>query len=417
MAKYIIEGGRQLKGKITASGAKNAVLPIMAASILVGGKVYLHNIPNISDVWVMIDLLKDLGADVKFEPGGEMFIDTSNIKDKPAPYEFVRKIHASFDITGPMLARFQRAEVPLPGGCVIGTRAVDLHIMGFERLGVEVKLEHGILRAKTKDMTGAKIYFSKTSVGATKNVMMAACFAKGETIIENAACEPEVYDLANFLNKCGAKIKGHGTKDIIINGVDRLQGTDYAVMSDRIETGTYLFAAAKTGGDILIEKTNPQNLKAVLDALTRTGVDTKLTSDTIRLKAQKKFNSVDIITEPYPGFPTDLQPPLVAMLTTANGTSFIEETIFNGRFGYVDELRRMGADIIIRNRGAVIRGVKSLTGAPVEAYDLRAGGALVTAALAANGTSEVYGIEYIERGYEDFERKIYSLGGVIKRVN
>jgi len=417
MAKYIIDGGRPLKGKINASGAKNAALPIMAASILASGKVYLRNVPNISDVWVMIDLLRDMGAEVKFEPDGNLFMDTGNVKDKPASYELVRKIHASFDITGPLLARFRRAEVPLPGGCVIGTRAVDLHIMGFERLGIEVKLEHGILRAKAKEITGTKVYFSKTSVGATKNVMMAACLAKGETIIENAACEPEVQDLANFLNKCGAKIKGHGTKDIVINGVDRLHGAEYSVVSDRIETGTYLFAVAKAGGDILIEKANPQNLRAVLDVLARIGVDTKVTSDTIRLKSQKKFNSVDIITEPYPGFPTDLQPPLVAMLTTANGTSFIEETIFNGRFGYIDELRRMGADIIIRNRGAVIRGVKNLTGAPVEAYDLRAGGALVIAALSANGTSEVYGIEYIERGYEEFERKISSLGGIIRRVS
>lgn len=418
MSKYIIEGGTPLRGTITASGAKNAALPIMAASILVEGEVNLTNVPNISDVWVMVELLSRMGAKVSFDgKGDELTIDATNIKDKTAPYELVKKIHASFDIVGPLLARFRRAEVPLPGGCVIGTRAVDLHVSGFEQLGVEVRLEHGIFLAQAKDLQGAKVYFARTSVGATKNVMMAACFAKGETIIENAASEPEVIDLANFLNRCGAQIKGHGTKEIVISGVNRLYGADYKIIPDRIEVGTFLFAAAKTRGDIIIKNVNPCHLKAVIEVLKRAGIDTKPSSDTIRLKAARRFNSVELITEPFPGFPTDLQPPLTAMLTTAQGTSFIEETIFNGRFGYVDELRRMGADIIIRNRGAVVRGVKSLTGAPVEAADLRAGGALVIAALAAEGESQVFGVEYIERGYDKFEKKISSLGGKIRKVN
>ncbi|MFH1454167.1 MAG: UDP-N-acetylglucosamine 1-carboxyvinyltransferase [Armatimonadota bacterium] len=416
MAKYVIDGGTPLRGEITASGAKNAALPIMAASILVSGKVYLSNVPDISDVRVMVQLLKKLGADITFEGSGEVFIDSSAMTETPAPYELVKKIHASFDITGPLLARFNRAEVPLPGGCVIGSRAVDLHIHGFEKLGAKVSLEHGILDARARGLTGNKIYFARSSVGATKNVMMAACMAKGETLIDNAACEPEVNDLAHFLNKCGARIKGIGTKELIIDGVSRLHGAEYEIIPDRIEAGTYLFAAAKTKGDILINKVNPNHLKAVLEVLERTGIDTKTTSDTIQLKALKNYNAVEIATEPYPGFPTDLQPPLVAMLTTAKGVSFVEETIFNGRFGYVDELRRMGADIIIRNRGAVVRGVKTLTGAPVEAGDLRAGGALVAAALAAEGRSEVFGVEYIERGYEKFEDKITSLGGNIKRA-
>lgn len=415
MSKYIIKGGAALCGKIKASGAKNAALPIMAASILVSGKVFLSNVPNISDVRVMVDLLKNLGAKVEFKKNGELFIDTANIKDKAAPYELVKKIHASFDITGPLLARFKRAEVPLPGGCVIGTRAIDLHIEGFKHLGADVCMEHGILEAKAKTLTGGRIYFSKTSVGATKNVMMAACFAKGVTVMENAACEPEVVDLADFLNACGAKIKWHGPKEIIIEGVNELCGAEYSIIPDRIEVGTFLFMAAKTGADMLITNANPKHLRSVLEVLQRAGIDTKITNDNIRLKAPKKFNSVEISTEPYPGFPTDLQPPLVAMLTTAKGVSFVEETVFNGRFGYVDELRRMGADILIRNKGAVVRGVKELTGAPVEAQDLRAGGALVLAALAAAGESAVYGVEYIERGYENFTEKILSLGGNIRK--
>lgn len=416
MPKLLIRGGKKISGKIRVNGAKNAALPIMAACILVKGEVILKRVPDISDVWVMADILRSLGAEVDFEGKGEMRINTDNVSITTAPYELVKQIHASFDITGPLLARFNKAEVHLPGGCVIGTRAVDLHIEGFGRLGAEVDLEHGILKAKSRELKGTRIYFPKSSVGATKNVMMAACLAKGRTILENSAREPEVADLAGFLVSCGARISGIGTSNLEIEGVKSLKGTEYSIISDRIEAGTYLFASVITEGDIFLEDIDSKFLESVIAKIESTGQKVEKGENWLRLKSTRPVRALEITTAPFPGFPTDLQPPLVSVLTMADGTSIIEETIFDGRFNYVDELRRMGADIRVYDKSAVVKGVKKLTGAPVDAMDIRAGGALVLAGLAADGQTEIGGIEYIDRGYEKIEERLASLGADIKRI-
>lgn len=416
----LIEGGHAITGEMEASGAKNAALPIMAGAILAPGRLCLCRVPDISDVRIMKDILLFLGASAEFESEGCLKIDTTEVKNIQAPYSLVKKLNASFDITGAIVARFGEAVVPLPGGCVIGTRAVDLHLDGFRALGCEVAQEPGgFIKVKAKSLSGARIHFAKTSVGATKNVMMAACLARGRTILENVAREPEVVDLANFLNACGARITGQGTSRIEILGVREMsgEGVRYDIISDRIEAGTFLLASAITGGELKITGINPDFLKTFLRKLVKAGQDVDMGDDYVYIKSVRPIKPVGaVITEPYPGFPTDLQPPIVSFLALARGVCYVKEKIFDMRFNYVDDLRRMGANITMEGNTAVIRGVDKLLGAPVDAPDIRAGAALIIAALAAEGKSEVYGLQYIDRGYQKIEERLAKLGASIRRI-
>lgn len=417
MSKYVIEGGNKIEGEMYVKGAKNAALPIMAACLLTDKPVLLERIPNISDVRIMIELLKSLGVEIEYDGESNMTINCRTISTTTAPYELVKKIHASFDITGPLLARFHHAKVSLPGGCVIGTRAVNLHVEGFQALGAKCETDHGFLIAETNGLIGNKVYFHKPSVGATKNVMMAAALAKGKTVMENAACEPEIIDLANFLNRIGCRIKGAGTVNIEIEGVKRLRGCHYKIISDRIEAGTYLLAAAVTGGDLTIKDMKPEYLESFLGTLDAANQEIITGRKYVRIKSRRPIKPIEINTAPFPGFPTDLHPPMAALLTVSGGTSIIEENIFDGRYNYVDELRRMGAEIKVTGRTAVIEGKEKLTGAPVDATDIRAGGALVIAGLVAEGITEVNGAEYIDRGYQDIDKRLCEIGGKVKKVD
>lgn len=417
--RFIIEGGKPLHGTIFASGAKNAALPIMAATILAPGEICLRRVPDISDVKIMVELLRHLGARVEYSGDGNVYIDSTDINKTRAPYQLVKKLNASFDITGALVSRFGEAHVSLPGGCVIGTRAVDMHLDGFRSLGCEVEQEPGgYISVTTKKLAGCRIHFRKTSVGATKNVIMASVLARGKTVLENVAREPEVVDLVNFLNTCGARITGQGTGRIEISGVTKLNSNlEYTIIPDRIETGTYLLAGVITGGEVTVRATEPEFLKTFIRKMRKAEQKIYVGSDYIRLQASKPIKSVGaILTEPYPGFPTDLQPPMVAFLALSDGASYIKEKIFDMRFSYIDELRRMGANVEIEGNTAIVRGVQKLLAAPVEAPDIRAGGALVLAALAAEGTTEVQGLQYIDRGYEKIEEKLRSIGASIRRV-
>jgi UDP-N-acetylglucosamine 1-carboxyvinyltransferase len=415
--RLVIDGGRRLEGVIAAPGAKNAALPIMAAAILAEGEVVLHRVPRITDVDVMAAILESLGAHVREQPGGTLVIDTSSVNSYAAPYALVSRLNASFDVTGALLGRFGRAEVPQPGGCVIGPRAIDLHLKGFEALGADITLEHGAIIATADTLVGATVALAKSSVGATKNIMLAATKAKGTTVIENAALEPEVVDLADFLNAMGARIHGQGTTTITIEGVRRLHGGEHTVIPDRVVSGTYLIAGAITSGDVTVRGLDPTMLDSLAATLRATGATVTAEGVSVRVQGLPAWRPVDVITEPYPGFPTDLQAPLVAYLSLAKGTSLIEETIFDARFVYVSELARMGADIKVSGRSAVVTGVETLKDAVVEAPDIRAGGALVLAALAAAGTSEIGGLEYIDRGYEFIEGQLSALGASAMRVS
>src|SRR5450755_1746287 len=415
--RLVVDGGRRLEGSVEVPGAKNAALPIMAAAILAEGEVILHAVPRITDVDVMASILESLGARVREQPGGTLVIDTSSIASHAAPYALVSKLNASFDVAGPLLARFGRAQVPQPGGCVLGPRAVDLHLKGFEQLGASVTLEHGSIIAAADALIGADITLSRTSVGATKNIMLAATRAKGTTVIRNAASEPEVCDLAEFVNAMGGRVRGHGTSVITIEGVRRLRGCEYTIIPDRLTAGTYLLAGATPGGDVTVTGLDPTFLAALTDALAATGATIEASGVSIRVRGAAHWQPVDIVTAPFPGFPTDLQPQFVAYLSLARGTSTVEENIFDARFVYVSELSRMGADIKVSGRTAVVTGVERLKDAVVEAPDIRAGGALVIAALAAEGTSQIGGLEFIDRGYEFFEERLASLGASIARAS
>jgi len=378
----------------------------------------LKRIPNISDVTIMVELLRALGAKVEHDQAkGNLLINATNVHTTSAPYKLVRRIHASFDVAGPLLSRFHQAEVPLPGGCVLGTRAVNFHVEGFRALGAQVDLQHGVIKAKAHRLTGNKFFIKKPSVGATKNLLMAACMAEGTTVLENAAQEPEVDDLVNFLNRCGADIRGIGNSRLTIKGVKDLHGVEYPIISDRIEAGTYIMAAAATGGELTMTEIDSSFLESLLAALAAAGQVVESGENWVRVASRRPARAVEINTAPFPGFPTDLQPPLVAMLSLSHGISVVEETIFDGRFGYVDELRRMGADIRVTDHTAVVHGVDRLTGAPVEALDIRGGGALVLAGLAAEDKTEISGVEFIDRGYESIEECLGSLGARIRRVN
>ncbi|KNY30368.1 UDP-N-acetylglucosamine 1-carboxyvinyltransferase [Pseudobacteroides cellulosolvens] len=419
MSKLIISCGTPLKGEVRISGAKNSVLPIMAASLLADGKSVIEEIPYLNDVRVMGELINSLGAGVEFSNSKTtVLINPSDITNTTAPYDLVNKMRASFLIMGPLLAKYGAARIPLPGGCAIGSRPVDLHIKGFSAMGAEITQGHGFIEVRVNGrLKGSKIYLDFPSVGATENIMMAAAISDGQTIIENAAIEPEIVDLATYLGTMGADIKGAGTDTIRINGVDRLKGANHTVIPDRIEAGTYMVAAAITGGDVRVDNVVPDHLKPVTAKLREAGVEVSEELTSVHIRAGDDIRAVDIKTHPYPGFPTDMQAQMTSLMSKAEGTSMVIETIFENRFMHVNELKRMGANIKIEGRSAIIEGNPNLLGAQVKATDLRAGAALVLAGLAAEGITEITDIEHIERGYVDIEKKLKSLGANIKKVD
>jgi UDP-N-acetylglucosamine 1-carboxyvinyltransferase len=416
-----VVGGARLEGSVEVQGAKNAALPIMAATLLARGKVTLHRVPRITDVSVMWSLLEALGARVSMQGRNTITIDCANVNKYHAPYALVRKLAASFDLCGPLLGRFGRAEVPLPGGCILGTRATDMHEAAFRALSADVSVAHGYLIASATQgmLQGGDIEFRMPSVGATKNAMLAAVTARGDTIVHNAAMEPEVVDLANFLIAMGAKIAGAGSDTLRITGVAELHGVEYEIIPDRIATGTLMIAGAITRGDVTVKRTRPDDVIALQAALMECGAEISVGDDWIRVQAGSVKGGTDVVTAPHPGFPTDLQPQLLSFLCTAPGVSVVEESIFNARFSYVNELVRMGADVRVAmdNNTALVKGVASLSGAPVEAPDIRAGAALVLAGLAAVGETEIIGLEYIDRGYERLEETLSALGGQVQRAS
>lgn len=416
MAKFVIQGGKRLHGEVCVSGAKNSALPIIvAAALATEGECVIDNVPRDSDVGTICLILHSLGIEVWFDQNDKLHVVGSTLNSYKAPYDLVRKMRASFYTAGLLLARLGRAEVPLPGGCAIGSRPVDFHIRGFSQMGADIIIEHGFMKAKCDRLVGTNFYINRASVGTTMNLMIAASLAQGTTVLENTAKEPEIVDLAIFLNAMGAKIRGAGTDVIRIEGVEQLRGIEYSVIPDRIEAGTYMFATAICGGDVLIKNIVLEHLRSPLSKLEEAGVKIERGNTDVRLIAPERLTAIDVETAPYPGFPTDLQQPLVAAMCIADGTSVVRENIFD-RFRYVDELRRMGADIKVDRETAIVRGVDGLTGAPVEVTDLRAGAALVIAGLKATGTTEVYGLEIIDRGYEHLDTKLRGLGADIKRV-
>ena len=415
MEKLFIQGGRRLSGTVKISGAKNAVLPVIAASLLASTPSVIEEIPDLDDVTTITEVLQYLGLNTRREPG-RLFIDSTGIKSCEASYELVRKMRASFLVMGPLLSRFQEARISQPGGCAIGTRPIDLHLKGFEALGAEIIQGHGFIEARApKGLQGAKVYLDFPSVGATENIMMAASLANGRTIIENAAQEPEIVDLANYLNAMGANVRGAGTNAIRIEGVKNLTGTTYAVIPDRIEAGTYMVAAAITGGDVLLKNVLYEHLKPLVAKLKEAGVAIEQDVDLMRVTASGGLRAVDIKTLPYPGFPTDMQAQFMALMSVADGSSVVSETVFENRFMHVDELKRMGANIRVDGRIAMLDGVKKLTGCPVTATDLRAGAALVLAGLAAEGQTEIGSVYHIDRGYDRIVDKLQGLGADISR--
>ncbi len=415
LAKYLIEPINKLRGEITVSGAKNGVLPIMAATLLSTEPCIIHDVPSLKDVSVMVEIIRVLGAKVE-RKGSDMRVEVDEIKRTEAPYEYVSQMRSSFDVMGPLLTRTGVARVPLPGGCAIGERPIDLHIKGFKALGATVEIGHGFVEARAEKLVGASIYLDFPSVGATKNIMMAATMAEGVTTIENAAKEPEVVDLAIFLNKMGAKISGSGTDTIRITGVEKLTGCEHTVLPDRIEAGTFLIMGAMHDSDLLVKNVVPSHLKPVIAKLIECGVDITEEGDDLRVVSSGKLKAVDITTLPYPGFPTDLQAPFMALLSKVNGNSTIMETIFENRFAHVSELNRMGAKIKIEGHSALIQGIENLQSADVKATDLRAGAALILAALSAEGATTVHDIYHIDRGYNKLEEKLGNLGIHITRI-
>ncbi|MCE7872289.1 UDP-N-acetylglucosamine 1-carboxyvinyltransferase [bacterium CPR1] len=417
MARLVVQGGKPLQGSIPACGAKNAALPIIAASILARGEVVLERVPDISDVWVMSDILRAIGVKVEFEGKARMLLDSSKILTTTAPDELVRKMNASFDVAGPLLACYGEARVSLPGGCRLGPRPVDLHLEGFRKLGAEILSEGGFAHVRAAGrLQGAHIRFPKVSVGATKNCLMAATMAEGVTMLENCAREPEIGDLADFLVKMGASIEGIGTSRLRIHGVERLHGATHTIVADRIETGTYLIGGALTGGDVTLTECEPEHVAALLDHLREAGQEVTVGDRWVRVRGGRPIRALDVSTAPYPGFPTDLHPQLVSLLCLAEGTSTLQENIFSGRFMYVMELVRLGAKVKAEDRHVVVKGVNKLSGAPVDAPDIRAGGGLVLAALVAEGETVISGVEFVDRGYQDLEQRLSALGAEIERV-
>ena len=417
MNKLIINGGGPLEGDVRVSGAKNAVLPIMAAALLADEAVTIENVPHLHDVTTTMELLGGMGVRLMVGDRMSIEIDPTTIEAFTAPYELVRTMRASILVLGPLLARFGRAEVSLPGGCAIGTRPVDVHLRGLEAMGAQIDVENGYIEARCDRLQGARIVMDVVTVTGTENLMMAAALAEGTTVLENAAREPEVEDLANFLRKMGAVIEGDGTDTIVIHGVDRLRGTDYRVLPDRIETGTFLTAGAITGGRVRTVGTDPELIEAVLLKLEEAGADITTGDDWIELDMRgRRPKAVDLRTAPYPAFPTDMQAQFMAMNCVAEGTANVIETVFENRFMHVQELRRMGANISLEGHTATVRGVERLTGAPVMATDLRASASLILAGLVAEGETRVDRIYHIDRGYDGIEEKLARLGARIRRM-
>lgn len=419
MEKLIVKGGNRLVGAVKTSGAKNAVLPIIAASILGTTPSHLDEVPMLEDVHTISEVLKCLGLAVKCSPEKNVLdIDSTEITSYEAPYELVRTMRASFLVMGPLLARIGKARISMPGGCAIGARPIDIHLKGFEALGVKIEQGHGYIEASAPEgLKGTSIYFDFPSVGATENIMMAASLAEGTTILENAAEEPEIVDLANYLNKMGAKIRGAGTDTIRIEGVDKLHGADYTIIPDRIEAGTYMIAAAMTGGDVVVENVLPEHQKPLIAKLREAGAVVEENIDKVRVIGKNPLKAVSIKTLPYPGFPTDMQAQMMAMMVIAEGRSKVTETVFENRFMHVVELNRMGAQISTEGRSAVIDGPCKLTGCDVRATDLRAGAAMILAGLVAEGTTRIGDLHHIDRGYENIVAKLKNLGADIERVD
>ncbi|MBO5265800.1 MAG: UDP-N-acetylglucosamine 1-carboxyvinyltransferase [Ruminiclostridium sp.] len=416
MEKFIINGGNRLTGEVEISGAKNAAVAIIPAVILADEPCILENVPNINDVSIDLRILRELGAEVTVINSSTIRIDPTNIRDVAVPYELARSMRASYYFLGTLLNKFRHARVPMPGGCDLGDRPMDQHLKCFRALGAECMIEHGIVELNADFLFGTQIYFDKVSVGATINAMLAAVKAEGLTILENSAKEPHIVDLANFLNSMGADIMGAGTDVIKIRGVSKLHGATYSIIPDQIEAGTFMIAVAATKGDALIKNVIPKYLEPITSKLRKIGVVVMEYDDSVRVIGQDSYERITVKTMPHPGFPTDMQPQLAALLTLAKGTSIINEGIFDNRFRYVDELRRMGADISVDGNVAMIEGVSHLTGAPVKASDLRAGAALIIAGLSTNGITEIEDIYHVERGYENMDAKLRKMGAdIVKR--
>ena len=416
MEQYIIKGGSPLVGEVEIGGAKNAALAILATAIMTDETVTIENLPNVRDINVMLDAISGIGGNVERVDVHTVKINGSMINDLSVDYEYIKKIRASYYLLGALLGKYKRAEVALPGGCDIGSRPIDLHLKGFRALGASVDIQHGLISAEAEELKGTHIYLDKVSVGATINIMMAAVMAKGKTTIENAAKEPHVVDVANCLNSMGANIRGAGTDVIRISGVERLHKTEYSIIPDQIEAGTFMFAAAATRGDITVKNVIPKHLEAISAKLLEIGCEIEELDDAVRVVASKPLRHTQVTTLPYPGFPTDMQPQMSAVLGIAEGTSTVTESIFENRFKYVDELTRMGASIKVESNIAIVTGTANYTGARVSAPDLRAGAALVIAGLSAEGITIVDDIYYIERGYENFDVKLALLGAQIEKV-
>lgn len=418
MTKYIVHGGKPLFGEVSISGAKNAAVAIIPAALMVDGICRIENIPQISDVTLCLKILESLGASIRSINPHTVEIDSTKIHSTRTSYEMARKIRASYYLIGALLGRFGQAEVAMPGGCNFGVRPIDQHVKGFTAMGAKVVVEGGFIHASTETgrLHGANIYLDVVSVGATMNIMIAAVLAEGNTVIENAAKEPHIVDLANFLNSMGASIRGAGTDTIKIVGVNRLGGGSYAIIPDQIEAGTYMAAVAATGGQILIKNIIPKHMDCITAKLVEMGVEVEEQEDTLLVRRNTRLHKTNVKTMPYPGFPTDMHPQIATVLSLAEGTSLVTESVWNNRFRYVDELKRMGASIQVDDKTAVIEGVDHLTGAPIQACDLRAGAALVIAALAAEGESEISCVQYIERGYENIVDKLRAIGADIRAV-
>ncbi len=417
MKQYMIKGGTPLKGEVLIGGAKNAALGIIVAAIMANEPVTIENLPDVDDVKVLLDAIEGIGAIVERFDGHTVRINGALISDVNVDDDYIRKIRGSYYLVGALLGKYKKAVVALPGGCQIGSRPIDQHLKGFEQLGATVTIHNGLIDACADQLIGSHIYLDCPSVGATINIMMAACLAEGKTIIENPAKEPHIVDVANFLNSMGANIKGAGTDTIRIRGVERLHGSEYSIIPDQIEAGTYMLAAAATGGDVYIRNVIPKHLEAITAKLIEIGAKVEEYDDCVRVYSERRLGYANVKTMPYPGFPTDMQPQMVTLLALSEGVSIVTETIFETRFKYIGELRRMGANINVEGNAAIITGVEGFTGAAVAAPDLRAGAALVIAGLAAEGFTTVEQIQYVERGYENFEEKLRGLGGVIEKVD
>ena len=418
LTKYVISGGKPLHGEVEISGAKNAAVAILPAALLVDGVCRIENVPNISDVTMILGIMRDLGANVRMINQTTVELDCSHVYKQNVPYELARQIRASYYLIGALLGRFGRAEVPPPGGCDLGVRPIDQHLKGFSAMGAEIQVENGFIYAAspTGRLHGAQIYLDVVSVGATMNILLAAALADGLTIIENAAKEPHIVDLANFLNSMGADIMGAGTDVIKVRGVEKLRGGFYSIIPDQIEAGTYMAAVAAAGGELLVKNVIPKHLDCITAKLVEMGVDVEEQDDAVLVRRDGPISRVNVKTMPYPGFPTDMQPQIAAVLCLAQGTSVLTEGVWENRYRYVDEFRRMGAHIQVDGKVAVIEGVEQLTGAPVHACDLRAGAAMVIAGLSAKGVTEVDGIYHIERGYETLVEKLSAVGADIRTI-